>query len=139
MLTVLDLMEEVASLSVTVSSRGVFAAELERFDPRTGAALLTLGARDLVVAPRKSGTVAHGEPVLLLSRDEDSGELVVNETYASPSLNAPDHLFALHADYAPNVQWGTVVVAGDGTPIGFAGLLKTSWRALLFDARKVWR
>ncbi len=139
MLTVLDLMEEVASLSVTVSSRGVFAAELERFNPRTGAALLTLGARDLVVAPRKSGTGAHGEPVLLLSRDEDSGELVVNETYASPSLNAPDHLFALHADYAPNVQWGTVVVAGDGTPIGFAGLLKTFWRALLFDARKVWR
>ena len=104
-LTVLDLMEEVASLSVTVSSRGVFAAELERFDPRTGAALLTIGARDLVVAPRKSLTVAHGEPVLLLSRDEDNGELVVNETYASPSLNAPAHLFALHADYAPHVQW----------------------------------
>ena len=120
-LTVLDLMEEVASLSVTVSSRGVFAAELERFDPRTGAALLTIGARDLVVAPRKSLTVAHGQPVLLLSRDEDNGELVVNETYASPSLNAPAHLFALHADYAPHVQWGTVVVAGDGTPIGLAG------------------
>ena len=51
-LTVLDLMEEVASLSVTVSGRGVFAAELERFDPRTGAALLTIGARDLVVAPK---------------------------------------------------------------------------------------
>ena len=120
-LTVLDLIDEVASLSVSVSGRVVFTAELERFDPRTGAALLTIGARDLVLAPRKSGTVAHGEPVLLLSRDEDSGELAVNETYASPSLNAPDHLFALHADYAPNVQWGTVVVAGDGTPIGLAG------------------
>ena len=120
-LTVLDLMEEVTSLSVTVSSRGVFAAELERFDPRTGAALLTIGARDLVVAPSRSGIVAHGEPVLLLSRDEDGGKLVVKETYASPSLNAPDHLFALHADYAPSVRWGTVVVAGDGTPIGLAG------------------
>ena len=120
-LTVLDLMEEVASLSVTVSGRGVFAAELERFDPRTGAALLTIGARDLVVAPSRSGIVAHGEPVLLLSRDEDGGELVVKKTYASPSLNAPDHLFALHADYAPNVRRGTVVVAGDGTPIGLAG------------------
>ncbi len=120
-LTVLDLMEEVASLSVTVSGRGVFAAEIERFDPRTGAALLTIGARDLIVAPSRSGIVAHGEPVLLLSRDEDGGELVVKKTYASPSLNAPDHLFALHADYAPNVRRGTVVVAGDGTPIGLAG------------------
>ena len=119
-ITVLDLVEEVASLSVTVSGRGVFAAELERFDPRTGAALLTIGARDLVVAPSRSGTVAHGEPVLLLSRDEDGGKLVVKETYASPSLNAPDHLFALHRNYTPSFRWGTIVVAADGTPIGLA-------------------
>ena len=87
-LTVLDLMEEVASLSVTVSGRGVFAAELVRFDPRTGAALLSVGAEGLVVAPGDSGRVAHGEPVLLLSRDEDGGELVVKETHSSPNLNA---------------------------------------------------
>ncbi len=119
-LTVLDLMEEIASLSVTVSGRGVFTAELERFDPRTGAALLTIAARDLVVAPVDRGRVAPGEPVLLLIRDEDGGELVVKETYASPSLNAPNHLVALHRDYTPSLQRGTVVVAGDGTPIGLA-------------------
>ena len=119
-LTVLDLMEEVASLSVTVSGRGVFAAELVRFDPRTGAALLSVGAEGLVVAPGDSGRVAHGEPVLLLSRDEDGGELVVKETHSSPNLNATDHLFALYRDYTPSYQRGTVVVAGDGTPIGLA-------------------
>ena len=111
-LTVLDHRWEISSLAVEVSGRGVFAAELERFDPRTGAALLTIAARDLVVAP--------GEPVLLLIRDEDGGELVVKETYASPSLNAPNHLVALHRDYTPSLQRGTVVVAGDGTPIGLA-------------------
>ena len=119
-LTVLDLMEEIASLSVTVSGRDVFTAELERFDPRTGAALLTIAARDLVVAPGDRGRVAPGEPVLLLIRDEDGGELVVKETYASPSLNAPNHLVALHRDYTPSYQRGTVVVSGDGTPIGLA-------------------
>ena len=51
-LTVLDPTEEIASLSVQVSGLDVFVAELERFDPRTGAALLTIGARDLVVAPK---------------------------------------------------------------------------------------
>ena len=112
MLTVLDHRWEIVSLSVEVSGRGVFAAELERFDVRTGAALLTMEAEGLTVAP--------GEPVLLLVRDEDGGELVVKETYASPSLNAPDHLFALHGDYTPSYQRGTVVVAGDGTPIGLA-------------------
>ena len=119
-LTVLDLMEDIASLSVEVSGRGVFVAELDRFDPRTGAALLTIAARDLVVAPGDRGRVAPGEPVLLLSRDQDGGELVVKETYASPSLNAPDHLFALHRDYTSSYQRGTVVVSGDGTPIGLA-------------------
>ena len=118
-LTVLDLMEDIASLSVTVSGRGVFTAELERFDPRTGAALLSIAARDLVVAPGDRGRVAPGEPVLLLIRDEDGGELVVKETYASPSLNAPNHLVALHPDYTPSLQRGTMV-AGDGTPIGLA-------------------
>ena len=119
-LTVLDHRWEIVSLSVEVSGRGVFTAELERFDPRTGAALLTIEAEDLAVAPRYRGRVAHGEPVLLLIREEDGGELVVKETYASPSLNAPDHLFALHRDYTPSYQRGTVVVAGDGTPIGLA-------------------
>ena len=114
-LTVLDHRWEIVSLSVEVSGRGVFTAELERFDPRTGAAMLTIEAEDLTVASGDRGRVAHGEPVLLLVRDEDDGELVVKETYASPSLNAPDHLFALHRDYTPSYQRGTVVVAGDGT------------------------
>ncbi len=61
-LTVLDPMGEIASLSVGVSGRGVLAAELERFDVRTGAALLTVGAEGLDVAPGKRSTVAHGEP-----------------------------------------------------------------------------
>ena len=119
-LTVLDHRWEIVSLSVEVSGRGVFTAELERFDPRTGAAMLTIEAEDLTVASGDRGRVAPGEPVLLLVRDEDGGELVVKETYASPSLNAPDHLFALHRDYTPSYQRGTVVVAGDGTPIGLA-------------------
>ncbi len=119
-LTVLDHRWKIASLSVTVSGRGAFAAEVERFDPRTGAALLTIAARDLVVAPRERGRVAHGEPVLLLSLDEEGSELMVKETYASPSLNAPDHLFALHRNYTPSFRWGTIVVAADGTPIGLA-------------------
>ena len=59
-LTVLDHRWEIVSLSVEVSSRGVFTAEVERFDPRTGAALLTIAARDLVVAPGERGRVAHG-------------------------------------------------------------------------------
>ena len=117
-LTVLDHRWEIASLSVEVSGRGVFTAEIERFDPRTGAAMLTIEAKDLTVASGDRGRVAHGEPVLLLVRDEDGGELVVKETYASPSLNAPDHVFALHRDYTPSSQWGTVVVGVDGTPIG---------------------
>ena len=120
-LTVLDHRWEISSLAVEVSGRGVFAAELERFDPRTGAALLTIQAEDLTVAPGYRGRVAHGEPVLFLVRDEDGGELVVKETYASPSLNAPDHLFALRSDYTPPYQRGTVVVTADGTPIGLAG------------------
>ena len=124
-LTVLDHRWEIVSLSVEVSSRGVFTAEVERFDPRTGAALLTIAARDLVVAPGERGRVAHGEPVLLLSLDEEGSELVVKETYASPSLNAPDHLFALHRNYTPSFRWGTIVVAGDGTPIGLA---RYAWR-----------
>ena len=119
-LTLLDHRWEIVSLSVEVSGRGVFTAELERFDPRTGAAMLTIEAEDLSVASGDRGRVAHGEPVLLLVRDEDDGELVVKETYASPSLNAPDHLFALHGGYTPSYQRGTVVVAGDGTPIGLA-------------------
>ena len=119
-LTVLDHRWEISSLAVEVSGRGVFAAELERFDPRTGAALLTIQAEDLTVAPGHRGRVAHVEPVLFLVRDEDGGELVVKETYASPSLNAPDHLFALRRDYTPPYQRGTVVVAADGTPIGLA-------------------
>ena len=72
------------------------------------------------MAPGDGRTVEHGEPVLLLIRDEDGGELVVKETYTSPSLNAPDHLFALYRDYTPPYQRGTVVVAADGTPIGLA-------------------
>ena len=119
-LTVLDLTEEIASLSVKVSGRGAFAAELERFDPRTGAALLMIEAEGLAVAPGQRATIAPGEPVLLLSRDQD-GELVVAETFASPSLNAPDDLFALLVRYRSYVQRGTVVVTADGTPVGLAG------------------
>ena len=88
-LTVLDLTEEIASLSVKVSGRDTYPAELERLDPRTGASLLSVDAEGLAVAPGEGATIAPGEPVLLLSRDQD-GELVVEETYASPSLNAPD-------------------------------------------------
>ena len=124
-LTVLDPMEKIASLSVRVSGRGVFTAALERFDVRTGAALLSVGAEGLAMAPGERRTVAPGEPVLLLSRDEDGGELVVEETYASPSLNAPDHLFALRGDYTPSFRRGTIVVAADGTPIGLAGHTRT--------------
>ena len=120
-LTVLDLLEEIASLSVKVAGRGAFAAELERFDPRTGAALLTIRAEGLVVAPGEHTTVSHGEPVLLLGRDHDGGELVVEDTFASPSVNAPDDIFALRADYTPNPQLGVVVVAADGTPVGLSG------------------
>ena len=123
-LTVLDHRWEIVSLSVEVSGRGEFTAELERFDPRTGAALLTIEAEDLTVAAGERGRVAPGEPVLLLVRDEDGGELVVKETYASPSRNAPDHLFALHSDYTPSFRWGTIVVAADGTPIGLARYAK---------------
>ena len=120
-LTVLDLLEEIASLSVKVSGRGAFAAELERFDLRTGAALLAISAEGLVVAPDEHATVSHGEPVLLLGRDHDSGELVVKDTFASPSINAPDDIFALRANYTPNPQRGVVVVTADGAPVGLTG------------------
>ena len=123
-LTVLDPLEEIASLTVKVSGRGAFAAELERFDLRTGAALLAISAEGLVVAPDEHATVSHGEPVLLLGRDHDSGELVVKDTFASPSINAPDDIFALRADYTPNPQRGVVVVTADGTPVGLSGHLR---------------
>ena len=59
-LTVLDHRWEIVSLSVEVSGRGEFTAELERFDPRTGAALLTIEAEDLTVAPGERGrAMAH--------------------------------------------------------------------------------
>ena len=128
-LTVLDLTEEIASLSVKVSGRGTFAAELDRYDPRTGGALLMIEAEGLAVAPGQRATVAPGEPVLLLSRDQD-GELAVEETFASPSLNAPDDLFALLSGYTRSAQRGTVVVA-DGKPVGLAG------HARRFYGRKV--
>ena len=115
-LTVLDFTEEVASLSVGVSGRGTLAAELERFDPRTGAALLTVDIADLPVVLGVQATVSNGEPVLLLSRGLDGDGLAVKETYASPSRNAPDHIFALRADYTTRTERGTVVVATDGTP-----------------------
>lgn len=120
-LTVLDLTEEVPSLSVGVSGRGTFAAELERYDPRTGAALLTVDIADLSFAPGGRATVSNGEPVLLLSRGLNGDGLAVKETYASPSRNAPDHIFALRADYTTRTERGTVVVATDGTPVGLAG------------------
>ena len=120
-LTVLDLLEEIASLTVKVSGRGAFAAELERVDLRTGAALLTISAEGLVVAPDEHATVSHGEPVLLLGRDHDTGKLVVEDTFASPSINAPDDIFALRADYTPGPQRGVVVVTADGTPVGLSG------------------
>ena len=120
-LTVLDLLEEIASLSVKVPGRGAFAAELERFDLRTGAALLTIRAEGLAVAPEEHATVSHGEPVLLLGRDHDSGELVVEDTFASPSINAPDDIFALRANYTPGHQRGVVVVTANGTPVGLSG------------------
>ena len=123
-LTVLDPLEEIASLTVKVSGRGAFAAELERFDLRTGAALLAISAEGLVVAPDEHATVSHGEPVLLLGRDHDSGDLVVEDTFASPSINAPDDIFALRADYTPNPQRGVVVVTADGTPVGLSGHLR---------------
>ena len=125
-LTVLDLLEEVASLTVKVSGRGAFSAELERFDLRTGAALLTTKAEGLVVAPDEHATVSHGEPVLLLGRDHDTGELVVEDTFASPSINAPDDIFALRGDYTPGVQFGLgfVVITADGAPVGLAGDLR---------------
>ena len=129
-LTVLDPLEEIASLTVKVSGRGAFAAELERLDLRTGAALLTVEAEGLVAAPDEHATVSHGEPVLLLGRDHDSGDLVVEDTFASPSINAPDDIFALRADYTPNPQRGVVVVTADGTPVGLSGpLAEMVWSA----------
>ena len=120
-LTVLDPLEEIASLTVKVSGRGAFAAELERLDLRTGAALLTVEAEGLVAAPDEHATVSHGEPVLLLGRDHDTGELVVEDTFASPSINAPNDIFALRADYTPGAQRGVVVVTANGTPVGLSG------------------
>ena len=120
-LTVLDLLEEIASFTVKVSGRGAFAAELERLDLRTGAALLSVNAGGLDVAPEEYVTVSHGEPVLLLGRNHDSGDLVVEDTFASPSINAPDDIFALRADYTPNPQRGVVVVTADGAPVGLTG------------------
>ena len=120
-LTVLDLTEEIASLSVSLSGRGSFAAELDRFDPRTGAALLTVEVDDVPAAPGPRANVLHGEPVFLLTLEQAGDEFLVNETYASPSDNAPDDIFALRADYTPRTARGTVVVSADGTPIGLAG------------------
>lgn len=120
-LTVLDLTERIASLSVDVSGRGSFAAELDRFDPRTGAALLTVEVDDVPAAPDPRANVLHGEPVFLLTREQAGDEFLVSETYASPSDNAPDDILALRADYTPHTARGTVVVSADGTPIGLAG------------------
>ncbi|GEM_PF-5838091 len=124
MLTVLDLTEEIAALSVRLADGSDSNATIERIDPRTGAALLSVSFEAQPAVAGLDAAVAPGEPVLLLSRDWNSDELIVEEALASPSLNAPDLVFALPAGYFPPTQRGTVVVA-DGTPIGLAGHART--------------
>ena len=121
-LTVLDFRQQISALSVEVSGRGTFAAELQRFDPRTGTAMLAIEAEDLVAAPGQHSTVALGKPVLLLSPNEDGGTLVVEKTFAVPSSNGSNDLFALDLGYASRQRLGTVVVSTDGTPIGLVGV-----------------
>ena len=128
-LTVLDMREEIASLSVSVPTKGKIPAFIQRFDPLTGAALLSVDTVGLIAAPREHVSILPGEPVLLLKREED-GSLSVRETFASPSLNAPQDLFALLTFSTPNQQWGTVVVSADGAPVGLAGE-KWGWFGLI--------
>ena len=120
-LTVLSFLEEITSVSVDVPGRGAFPARIERVDPRTGATLLSIEASALSAAPPPTAGVAPGQPVLLLSRHDETGALIVAETFASPSINAPDDLFALLRGYAPTQLRGTVVATREGTPLGLAG------------------
>ncbi len=119
-LTVLSALDTIEAVTVEVPGRGAFAAEVQRFDPRTGAALLHIDAGDLVTALSDPVGVKPGEPVLLLSRDASDGSLTVQETFASPSINGPDHLFALLIRYAPYQRMGTVVVTRSGALVGLA-------------------
>lgn len=128
-LTVLSALDTIKAVTVEVPGRGVFPAEVQRFDPRTGAALLAIEADNLATTPSDVSGVALGEPVLLLSRDATDGSLTVQEAFASPSVNAPEHLFALLIAYAPYQRMGTVVVSRSGTPIGLVGGMRSWWGA----------
>ena len=101
-LTVLDPMEKIASLSVRVSGRGVFTAALERFDVRTGAALLSVGAEGPCHgtrgAPDRSawGASVAPEPRRGRRRARSRGDLRQPESQrAGPSLRAARRLHTL--------------------------------------------
>jgi hypothetical protein len=120
--TVLDTTELIEALTVRVSGRGDFPATIRNFDPTTGAALLDIDAQGLVSAPLDAASVSPGEVILALWRDEE-GKLQTRTKRASPSANAPDHLFALLSSYEARdlrVPVGAVIVSQEGHIAGLA-------------------
>ncbi|MEE9261129.1 MAG: hypothetical protein V3U95_00945, partial [Dehalococcoidia bacterium] len=121
MLTTLDPVYNIVAFTIDVPGRGTFPAQLQHFDPRTGAALLKIDAVDLVTAPSETSAVTPRQRVLVLSRNEMDGSFGAKRALASPSLNAPDHLFALLRTTNPYHDRSSVVITQDGSPVGLAG------------------
>lgn len=134
-LTVLNYSWPMERLEVLVPDMGSYDASIERVDPRTGATLLKVEASGLPFAPLEGGaSIALGEPVVLLHRDAETGELVVREGYGAPATNegSRDTLFALLPIGYAGFN-GAVVVNRDGELLGMAGV--SSWWGTGFAPR----
>ncbi|MGH9173531.1 MAG: hypothetical protein ACRD1H_04195, partial [Vicinamibacterales bacterium] len=112
-LTVFPHLATVADVFVDLPGKGIVKAEVSRFDPRTGAALLNIEADSLIAAPMTLARIQPGQPVLTLARED--GVVRATEAYSSPITNAPDDLFTL---FGVNESPGTVVVTRDGALVG---------------------
>lgn len=119
-LTTVNLVAGVDSITVTVPGGGTRAATINASDPRTGAVLLETGFSQLRAAPPPRN-IAVGEGVVAVWRELADGTLEGRWTHARPAETAPDDLVALGFPYPPDGEWvqaGAVLVTLQGEPVG---------------------
>lgn len=127
-LTVLDYTRPIEQIEVTVPGKGGYSATIQRVDPLTGATLLKIDASGLpFVTVTGSTSATYSEPVLVLSRSTDNGELNVSQSFAGfPSTAyAKDALFSLlplgHASLGYAGNEGSVLLNRNGILLGMKG------------------